>query len=185
MTDKKKHIILIGMPGSGKSSLGFVLSKLMRLPFIDTDYYIIKKEQKTISDIFAERGEDGFRELEKQVLMEIIENNPSVISTGGGMPCFFDNVEIMNEFAVTVYLEVIPEQLFEHLKNDKKRPLVRDKTAEELMDYINTSLAQRKPYYERANITIQAYDNTPVQLARDLYDKVASLRSKTIDAKSK
>jgi shikimate kinase len=157
------------MPGSGKSSLGFTLSKLMKLPFVDTDYYIIKKEKKTISGIFAEQGEDNFRKLEKQALLEIVENPSSVISTGGGMPCFFDNIDIMNEFAVTVYLEVTPGKLFEHLKNDRKRPLVKGKTAEELMDYINTSMSQRKPYYEKADVTIQAYDNTPVQLAMDLY----------------
>ncbi|MDR2382439.1 MAG: AAA family ATPase [Prevotellaceae bacterium] len=177
MADRKKHVILMGMPGSGKSSLGFVLSKLMRLPFVDTDYYIIKKEQKSVSDIFAKHGEDYFRELEKQILLEIVENEPSVISTGGGMPCFFDNMDIMNEFAVTVYLEVTPEQLFEHLKNDKKRPLVKDKTNEELMDYINTSLMQRKPYYEKADITIRIVNSTPVQLAIDLCEKIASHKS--------
>ncbi|MDR0725735.1 MAG: AAA family ATPase [Prevotellaceae bacterium] len=177
MTDKKKHVILMGMPGSGKSSLGFVLSKLMRLPFVDTDYYIIKKEQKSVSDIFAMHGEDYFRKLEKQILLEIVENEPSVISTGGGMPCFFDNMDIMNEFAVTVYLEVAPEQLFEHLKNDKKRPLVKDRTTEELMDYINTSLMQRKSYYEKADIRIRADNNTPVQLATDLYKKLIEHKS--------
>jgi shikimate kinase len=176
MTGKKKHIILTGMPGSGKSSLGFALAKLMQRPFIDTDYYILKKERKSISDIFAEHGENGFRKLEKQALREIVENNPSVISTGGGMPCFFDNLEIMNEYAVTVYIEAAPEQLFEHLKNDKKRPLVKDKNAEELMDYINTSLTQRKPYYEKADITIQAYDNTLVQLAINLYKKIENYK---------
>jgi shikimate kinase len=167
--NKKKHVILTGMPGSGKSSLGFILSKLMWIPFIDTDYYIIKKEKKSIADIFAGQGEDNFRKLEKQVLAEIIENEPSVISTGGGMPCFFDNMDIMNEFAITIYLEVTSENLFEHLKNDKKRPLVKGKTAEELMDYINTSMTQRKPYYEKADITVPAYGGTPVQLAMDLY----------------
>jgi shikimate kinase len=176
MIDKKRHVILIGMPGSGKSSLGFILSQLMRLPFIDTDYYIAKKEQKTIADIFAEQGEDNFRELEKQVLHEIIENYPSVISTGGGMPCFFNNMDIMNESAITVYLEGTPEKLFEHLKNDKKRPLVRGKTAEELMNYINTSLTERKPYYEKADITIQAYKRTPVQLATDLYQYLSDIK---------
>jgi shikimate kinase len=167
--NNKKHVILMGMPGSGKSSVGFILSKLMRLPFVDTDYYIIKKEKKTIQDIFAKQGEDIFRELEKQVLLEIVENKPSVISTGGGMPCFFNNIDVMNESAVTVYLEVSPEQLFEHLKNDKKRPLVKGKTSEELMDYINTSLGQRKPFYEKADITIQVGDDTPLNLAIDLH----------------
>jgi shikimate kinase len=167
--DKNKHVILVGMPGSGKSSLGFILAKLMWRPFIDTDYYIIKREKKSIAEIFDEQGENNFRELEKQVLLEIIEHAPAVISTGGGMPCFHGNMDIMNEVAITVYLEMTPEKLFEHLKNDKKRPLVKGKTPEELMDYINTSLEQRKQYYEKAGITLQAYDTTPLQLAINLY----------------
>ncbi|MDR2286287.1 MAG: AAA family ATPase [Prevotellaceae bacterium] len=170
--DKNKHVILVGMPGSGKSSLGFILAKLMKRPFVDTDYYIIKREKKSIAEIFDEQGEDNFRKLERQTLLKIIRHNPSVISTGGGMPCFYDNMDVMNEFAVTVYLEVTPEILFEHLKNNKKRPLVRDKTPEDLMDYINTSLEQRKQYYEKACISVQAYDITPTQLAMNLYKMI-------------
>jgi shikimate kinase len=165
----KKHVILVGMPGSGKSSLGFILAKLMWRPFIDTDYYIIKREKKTIAEIFAEQGEDNFRKLEKQVLTEIIESTPAVISTGGGMPCFYDNMDVMNEFAVTVYLEMTSEKLFEYLKNDKKRPLVKGKTPEELMNYINITLGERKQYYEKASITMEAHNITSVQLAMNLY----------------
>jgi shikimate kinase len=173
--NNKTHVILVGMPGSGKSSIGFILSKLMWRPFIDADFYIIQKEKKSISNIFAEHGEANFREMEKQILLEIVQNSPSVISTGGGMPCFHNNMDVMNEFAVTVYLEVSPENLFNHLKDDKKRPLVRDKTPEELMDYINTSLQQRKSYYEKADIIVQADDTVPIQLAMDLY-KIIDLR---------
>jgi shikimate kinase len=170
--DKNKHVILVGMPGSGKSSVGFILAKLMWRPFVDTDYYIIKREKKSIAEIFDEQGEDCFRKLERQTLLEIIESRLSVIATGGGMPCFYDNMDVMNEFAVTVYLEVTPEKLFEHLKNNKKRPLVKDKTPEELMNYINTSLEQRKQYYEKAKITVQVYDITPTQLAMNLYKMI-------------
>ncbi|MDR2651925.1 MAG: AAA family ATPase [Prevotellaceae bacterium] len=173
--EKKKHIILVGMPGSGKSSMGFILSKLMHRIFIDTDYCILKKEKKSIASIFAEYGEDNFRKIERQVLLEILESEPAIISTGGGMPCFYDNMELMNEFAVTVYLKITPEQLFEHLKNDKKRPLVKGKTPEELMDYINTSLEQRKLYYEKADIIIPVHDETPVQLAVNLHKNLKNI----------
>jgi shikimate kinase len=176
--NNKKHIILIGMPGSGKSSLGFCLAKLMRRPYIDTDHYIIVKEKKTIAQIFSEQGEDYFRNQEKQVLSKIIENKPSVISTGGGMPCFYDNMDVMNKTAITVYLKTSSEKLFEYLKNDKKRPLLKGKTNEELMDYINTSLQQRKPYYEKADITIQAHEKTSMQLATELCDIVNDLFEK-------
>jgi shikimate kinase len=173
--DRKKHVILVGMPGSGKSSLGFYLSKLMWRPFIDTDYYITVREKKSVAKIFADNGEDYFRELERQVLTEIVEREPAVISTGGGMPCFYNNMDIMNRFAATVYLELPPEKLFEHLKSNAERPLVKGKTGDELMDYINTALNSRKPYYEKACITVQVIDKTLVQLATEVYDRVAGL----------
>jgi shikimate kinase len=173
--NRKKHVILTGMPGSGKSSTGFLLSKLMGRPFVDTDYYITAKEKKSVARIFSEQGEENFRKLEKQILSEIIDNEPSVISTGGGMPCFFDNMDVMNGMAVTVYLDVSPEKLFEYLKNDKKRPLVQGKTSEELMNYINSSLKQRKPYYEKADITVQAREKTAALLAEELYKAVNEL----------
>jgi shikimate kinase len=164
------------MPGCGKSNLGLFLSKLMWKPFIDTDYYITVKEKKSIAKIFAEQGEDSFRKIEQQTLSEIIEKEPSVISTGGGMPCFHNNMDVMNEFAITVYLETSPEKLFEHLKNDTKRPLLKDKTNAELMDYINTSLEQRKPYYEKADITIQT-NGMPDQLATELFKRISDFRA--------
>jgi shikimate kinase len=172
---KKKHIVLVGMPGSGKSSTGFILAKLMWRPFVDTDYYIIKKQKKTIAELFAEQGEDSFRKMEKQVLAEIIANSPSVIATGGGLPCFHGNMDVINEFAVSVYLEASPEKLLERLKNGKKRPLLTGKTPEELANYLNTSLQQRKPYYEKANITVQAHEVTTTQLAMNLFDLIKSL----------
>ncbi|MDR1584324.1 MAG: AAA family ATPase [Prevotellaceae bacterium] len=171
---RKKHIILVGMPGSGKSSLGLILSKLMSLPFIDTDYYILTKEQMSINDIFAEHGEAYFRKLEQQMLLEIVKNEPSIISAGGGMPCFYDNMNVMNRYAVTIYLKLAPEQLFKHLKNNKERPLVKDETPEELMNYINTSLEQRKPYYEKADIIMQAHGETPTQFAVNLRKIIAT-----------
>ncbi|MDR1338709.1 MAG: shikimate kinase [Prevotellaceae bacterium] len=177
--NSKKHVILTGMPGSGKSSVGFYLSKLMQRPFIDTDHYISARENKSITQIFSEYGEDCFRGMERQALLEIIENRPSVISTGGGMPCFYDNMDVMNKAAITVYLETSPEKLFEYLKNDKKRPLVKDKTYEELMDYINDSLIQRKPYYEKADMRVRAHEKTSMQLAKELYETIEELRTKS------
>jgi shikimate kinase len=166
--DNKKHVILVGMPGSGKSSLGFLLAKQMRRPYIDTDHYIVATEKKSIDQIFAEQGEDCFRNLEKQVLSKIVANKPSVISTGGGMPCFYDNMDVMNKNAITVYLEASSEKLFEYLKYDKKRPLLKGKSNEELMDYINTLLKQRTYFYEKADITIQAHEKPSAQLATEL-----------------
>jgi shikimate kinase len=174
--DNKKHIILVGMPGSGKSSLGFCLSKLIRLPFIDTDSYILVKEKRSISQIFREQGEEKFREIEQETLMEILEKDAAVISTGGGMPCYSNNMDIINELAITVYLKVDPEQLFEYLKSDNRRPLVTGKTGDELMQYIHTTLEDRKSCYEKADITMSAYQGTPTQLAIELLNRISSFR---------
>ncbi|MDR1169955.1 MAG: shikimate kinase [Prevotellaceae bacterium] len=169
----KKHVAIIGMPGSGKSTAGLILSKLMRLPFIDTDCYIIQREGKTVAEIFAKHGEARFRELEKQALLEIIEGEPAVISTGGGMPCFHSNMELINGFALSIYLEASPQKLFEHLKRDKKRPLVAGKTDGELRDYINTCLEQRRQYYEKADITVHVGDTPTALIAANLYDTIS------------
>jgi shikimate kinase len=175
--NNKKHVVLVGMPGSGKSKLGFFLSKLMWMPFVDTDYHISVKEKKSVVRIFEEYGEECFRKMEQQALSEIVERAPSIISTGGGMPCFYNNMDVMNGCAVTVYLEVAPERLFKHLKSGSKRPLVKGKSDKELMDYINVSLEQRKPYYEKADIRLQISGEMPAQLAAELYKRISDFRA--------
>jgi shikimate kinase len=164
------------MPGSGKSSLGLMLSKLMDLPFIDTDSQIVEKNGKSIVEIFHELGEKSFREFERQMLEEIIEQNDSVISVGGGMPCFLDNMDLMNANAVTVYLKLSSANLFQTLKNDSRRPLLQGKTQDELKEYIRSTLQQRSPYYEKADIHINSRAGSPAKLARLLYETVNEKR---------
>jgi shikimate kinase len=175
----KRHVILVGMPGSGKSSLGFYLSKLMWRPFIDTDNRIIMKMNKSIAQLFDEQGEDSFRQIEHGILSEVIASQSSVISTGGGMPCFRDNMNIMNGCAVTVYLEVPADKLFEHLRTDTRRPLIKGKTDDDLRTYINTALEQRLPYYTQADITVQSHNKTPVQLAMETYKYISNFWEST------
>lgn len=177
---EKKHIVLIGMPGSGKSTLGLSLSKLMGIPFIDTDNFIVGKERKSITAIFSEYGEEAFREMEKHALREILGNEPSVIATGGGLPCFHDNMDLISAKSVSVYLKVNPLKLSEYLKNDKKRPLVKNKSCGELKQYIATLLEDRKCFYERADITIDAYSETPPQLAVNLFNIIINNHYKSI-----
>ena len=149
------RIILIGYMGAGKTTIGKALSQSLALPFYDLDWYVEERYRRTIPQIFAENGEDGFREIERKVLHEVAEFEDVIISCGGGTPCFFDNMEYMNRQAQTVYLQASPDVLFRHLKMGKvKRPLLKDKTEEEMKQYIRASLAQREPFYRQAKYTI-------------------------------
>ena len=146
------RIILIGYMGSGKTTLGKALSKDLGLPFFVLVWYIENRFCRTVSQLFAERGEDGFRQLERAMLHEVAEFENVVIAAGGGTPCFFDNIDYMNRQAQTVYLKTTPEVLFKHLHMGKqKRPLLSGKTDEEMRAYIVESLAHRAPFYEKAN----------------------------------
>lgn len=149
------RIILIGYMGAGKTTVGKALAQELHLPFYDLDWYIEERYHRTIPQIFAERGEEGFRKLERQMLHEVAEFEDIVLSSGGGTPCFFDNMDYMNAQGQTVYLKASPEVPYQHLKMGKtERPLLKDKTAEEMMDYIRASLQQREPFYEQARHTL-------------------------------
>ena len=149
------RIILIGYMGAGKTTVGKALARELGLPFYDLDWYIEERFRRTIPQIFAEKGEEGFRRIEQHVLHEVAEFEDLIISSGGGTPCFFDNMEYMNRQAMTVYLKATPETLFQHLKMGKtERPLLKGKTDEELIDFIRSSLATREPFYSRARYTL-------------------------------
>lgn len=149
------RIILIGYMGSGKTTVGRALAADLGVPFYDLDWYIENRMRKTVSQIFAERGEEGFRAIEHNMLHEVAEFENVVISCGGGTPCFFDNMEYINSKAETVYLKSNSEVLFKHLKMGKTvRPLLLDKTAEEVKEFIQQQLKQREVYYTQAKHTV-------------------------------
>lgn len=147
-----KRIILIGYMGAGKTTIGKELAKDLGLPFYDLDWYIESRMRKKISEIFAERGEEGFRVIERNMLHEVAEFEDVVISCGGGTPCFFDNMEYMNENSDVIYLKATPEVLYNHLQMGKSvRPLIVNKSKEELLDFIKEQLAYREQFYLKAN----------------------------------
>ncbi len=152
-----KRIFLIGYMGSGKTTLGKAFARAMQLQFIDLDWYIEERFHKTVQELFAERGEEGFREVERNMLHEAGEFENVVIAAGGGTPCFFDNIDYMNRVGDTVFLDVSPEVLFRRLKIAKaKRPLLADKTDEELMDVIKAALQKRLGFYMQAKYKFNA-----------------------------
>lgn len=150
-----KRIILIGYMGAGKTTVGRQLALDLGLQFYDLDWYIEMRYHTTVANIFAEKGEQGFREIERNMLHEAAEFEDVVLSCGGGTPCFFDNMEYMNSLADTVYLKCSPEVLAQHLKMGKvERPLIKGKTDEELLQYIKESLDKRLPFYSQAKHTL-------------------------------
>ncbi|MBO5181019.1 MAG: shikimate kinase [Paraprevotella sp.] len=145
------RIALTGYMGAGKTTIGRILAKELDIPFYDLDWYIEERFHKTIAQIFADKGEEGFRNTERQMLHEVAEFENIVLSCGGGTPCFFDNMDYLNRQATTVYLKATPEVLFQHLKMGKtERPLLKNKTEEEMIRFIKESLAGREPFYNRA-----------------------------------
>ena len=138
--------------GSGKTTVGKALSKETGMMFYDLDWYIESRMRKTVSQIFAERGEEGFRKIEYNMLHEVAEFEDVIISCGGGTPCFFDNMDYLNQQGDVVYLKSSPETLYKHLLMAKvERSLLKGKSAEELIAYITEHLAEREPFYQKAH----------------------------------
>ena len=150
-----RRIILIGYMGSGKTTVGKALSKETGMMFYDLDWYIESRMRKTVSQIFAEKGEEAFRKIEYNMLHEVAEFEDVIISCGGGTPCFFDNMDYLNQQGDVVYLKATPETLYKHLLMAKiERPLLKDKSPEELIAYITEHLKERAPFYEKAHYTL-------------------------------
>ena len=160
------RIILIGYMGAGKTTIGKVLAREMGMEFYDLDNYIEDRFHQKIPDIFAEQGEEGFREVERKMLHEVAEFENVIISCGGGTPCFFDNMDYLNQQGDVVYLKATPEVLYKHLLMAKvERPLIKGKSQEELLAFIRDQLDRREPFYSKARYTLD------VSLM-DNYDKI-------------
>ena len=141
--------------GAGKTTVGKELAKALGISFYDLDWYIETRRRKTVKQIFDERGEEGFRQIEHNMLHEVAEFENVIISCGGGTPCFFDNMDYLNQQAETVYLKASPEVLYGHLKMGKGvRPLLLNKTPEEVQTFIREQLAYREQFYKKAKHTI-------------------------------
>lgn len=167
------RVFLCGYMGSGKTTLGKSLSKELDVPFIDLDSFIESRQHKTVKEIFAEVGESGFRELERKALIEVSQYENVVISLGGGTPCFFDNMDIVNAAGTSVYLKPTEEVLLARLiKGKHKRPLLADKSDDEILGVIRQQLEWREPYYLKSKIVFEA---SHLECKEDIYQNARKL----------
>lgn len=148
----RKPVFLIGFMGSGKTTWGRKLAAKTGRPFIDLDEEIVAETGMPIADYFSHRGEAAFRELESRKLKSLPLNQAAIVSTGGGTPCYFDNMAWMNETGTTIYLHLPPKALWDRLMQTDiaSRPALRGLSGDELLAYITEKLEERTPYYRQA-----------------------------------
>ena len=151
-------IFLIGYMGCGKSTKAKQLAHRLGCPVIDLDSEIVIKSGKTIAEFFEAFGESGFRNYESEMLRNFKYPESCVVATGGGLPCFFDNMDWMNENGKTVYLQMEPAALVSRLHNRQKRPLIKDLDDEQLLEFIKVKLEERNPFYTKAKVIVDAFD---------------------------
>jgi len=152
----RKHLFLIGFMGCGKTYWGKILANKSGLPFVDLDELIVQASGQSISQIFKAVGESGFRDLEQKVLKTIQEMPNSIIATGGGTPCFFDNMDWMNDVGTTIYLKASPALLAERLRSEMEfRPLFAGVKQNAMEGFIGNKLEGRAPFYQKANVILE------------------------------
>lgn len=165
------HIYLVGFMGVGKTTIGKKLANQLHLPFIDTDKLITQQTGKSIPKLFEQQGEDAFRLLESQALRSI-GSEPSVIATGGGLPCYYDNMSYMNVHGVTVYLRADKWFIHSRLTQAKApRPLIKSLNSEELLAFIEEKLAFRQAFYSQSKVQV----DMPVKSFETLVNTIISL----------
>jgi shikimate kinase len=163
-------VYLIGYMGSGKTTTGKELAKRLGYRFIDLDSLIESKYKIEVSSIFRKYDEKSFRKIEHDTLLSTFLSSDAVIATGGGTPCFFDNMERMNQNGITVYIEMSNLSLFRRLSNSKRtRPLVEGKSPNELKQYIQDHLEDRQPFYSQATINASGENLNLDELIEKIY----------------
>ncbi|KIO77311.1 shikimate kinase [Pedobacter lusitanus] len=154
-------IFLIGFMGCGKSTLGRKLATKLGYDLIDLDHQIEKNTGSSVGDYFSAHGEDAFRKLESETLKSLDYPKNCVIATGGGTPCFFDNIDWMNENGTTIYIKMAAPALAKRLESGMaKRPLLRNLTAEGVVEFIENKLAEREGFYNKASLVLSGISLT-------------------------
>ena len=158
-------IFLIGFMGSGKTTLGRKLASRLGYEFIDLDHKLEQQVELSIAEYFQIFGEDAFRILESEVLKKTLYPDNAIISTGGGLPCYFDNMDWMKANGKSVYIKLSPKTLADRLETGKEeRPLLQDKHGDALVDFIEQKLGEREKFYSQANIIVDGLSLTAEKL---------------------
>ena len=166
-------VFLIGYMGSGKSTAGKDLAKKLGMDFSDLDDFIEKEYGQSIEEIFEKQGEDEFRKIEYNALKSFLEKDNIVVSVGGGTPCFFDSMDLMNNNGVTVYLKMSVDSIANRLLNaKKKRPLIKDMSEFDLKNFITTNLEKREPFYLQAQYKVKGKNLVVDELAEFISKEV-------------
>jgi shikimate kinase len=160
------------MPASGKTTLGKFLAEMLQYECIDLDKQIEQQEGATIAEIFERKGEDYFRQVERRTLLQSFEWEKKVIATGGGTPCFFDNMELIKQHGFSIFLSVNIQELVSRIRRQTHitRPLFQSQTDEELLASLNKKFEHRQFFYKQANMMVSAEDRNARQLALYLID---------------
>jgi len=162
-----KNIYLVGFMGSGKSTVGKILAEKLNMNFIDIDKLIEEKEGMKIKDIFEQKGESYFRELERKQIEAIVNQEGVIVSTGGGLGANLDNMNLMKKNGDVIWLDVSLNTVLDRLKNDQDRPLLKQPT-----EKIKQLFEERKNIYRLANIRINADKKTPSQIVEEILTKI-------------
>ena len=165
-----KTTFLIGYMGSGKTTLGRAVAARTGIRFIDLDDYIEEREGCSIREIFASRGEDAFRAIERDALQKVSRMADTLVACGGGTPCFGDNMDLLNRCGLTVYLDAPHESLLSRLKEGRaKRPLIAGLSDEELDEFIVRQMEWRRPHYSRAALR---FDSSRLESVEEVAESV-------------
>jgi shikimate kinase len=174
------NIYLIGLTGSGKSTIGKLLATKLAYTFLDLDDLIQFETKKTIENIFEKEGEDVFRKLENKYLKIAASRNHQVISTGGGTPCFHDSMDFIKNNGLSIFLytptEIITERLFN--SDPTQRPMLKGKSKAELHDFLTGKLAERLPFYAKADFSIDTnVPKSPEKIVKTLLNVIKQFES--------
>jgi shikimate kinase len=162
-----KPVFLIGYMGCGKTTLGEVLARQMGVPYVDLDQYIERQQQLTIVELFAREGERRFREIEAAALREVAAMSGVIVGCGGGTPCHGDNMSLMNEKGITVWLVTSPERITARLllpEHKAMRPKIADLPDDAVYPLVVRELEARAPFYNQAQIQ---FDSTDIETGPD------------------
>jgi shikimate kinase len=164
-------IFLIGMMGSGKTTVGQILAEKLDFEFVDLDVFLSNKEQMSIDGIFSLKSAAYFRIKEQLALIEVSSSPKTVIATGGGTPAFFNNMELMQERGTIIYLDCEVDSLVVRLKDDDNRPLLNGKTSKQKRETIQKLIEERNPYYQQADYIVNG-NHEPKVVAEDIFEFV-------------